>query len=133
MITVNRRAYAGETDLQAIANPIDTCEAIARLEEGTSSVDKVRDIRLLGDDSGKLTGFAQLSVPEVRDAIAYGIASLTEGWLWYRVHKCNRSAAALRVCRLLQGFHVHFARQGGAASPPKKIFFQTLDTYVVCM
>lgn len=89
MMTVNMRPYAGETDLQAIAHLINTCEAVDRLEEGTSVeelraefdsplLDKGRDICLWEDDSGKLIGFAKLSIPESGEAI--------EGWLWFRVH-----------------------------------------------
>lgn len=59
MNTLTMRSYAGEPDLQAIADLINACEAVDRLDEGTSvcelrlefdapSVDKARDIRALG-------------------------------------------------------------------------------------
>lgn len=69
------RSYAGESDLQAIADLINTCEAADRMDEGTSvselrvefdapSVDKGRDIRLWEDTSGRLIGFGLLWIPE---------------------------------------------------------------------
>ncbi|WP_293338302.1 GNAT family N-acetyltransferase [Microcoleus sp. CAWBG58] len=83
------RSYAGDRDLSAIADLINTCEAVDRLEEGISiselqqefnqpSLDLARDICLWEDASGKLIGFAQLSISEP--------AEVTDGWLWFRVH-----------------------------------------------
>lgn len=75
MVTLTMRPYAGETDLQAIADLINTCEAADRMDEGTSvselrvefdapSVDKARDIRLWEDTSSRLIGFSQSWIPE---------------------------------------------------------------------
>ena len=36
MSIITRRPYRGETDLDAIANLINTCETVDQLEEGTS-------------------------------------------------------------------------------------------------
>jgi hypothetical protein len=36
MITLTMRPYAGDADLEAIANLINTCEAVDQLDEGTS-------------------------------------------------------------------------------------------------
>lgn len=36
MNTLTMRSYAGEVDLQAIADLINTCEAADRMDEGTS-------------------------------------------------------------------------------------------------
>jgi mycothiol synthase len=89
MLSVSIRPYAGESDLEAIADLINTCESVDRLDEGTSiselqqefnapSLDKARDIRLWEDANGKLIGFAQLWISEP--------AEVTDGWLWFRVH-----------------------------------------------
>lgn len=83
------RSYAGDRDLEAIADLINTCETADRLDEGTSisqlqqqfnapSFDKARDIRLWFDANGKLIGFAQLWISEP--------AEVTDGSLWFRVH-----------------------------------------------
>lgn len=89
MINVNVRAYAGERDLQAIANLINTCETVDCQEEGTSVtelqlelnsplIDKGRDICLWEDDSGKLIGFAKLLIIKTKET--------SDGWLLYRIH-----------------------------------------------
>lgn len=86
---LSARSYAGDRDLSAIADLINTCESVDRLDEGTSisqlqqefnapSFDKARDIRLWFDANGKLIGFAQLWISEP--------AEVTDGWLWFRVH-----------------------------------------------
>ena len=83
------RSYAGDRDLEAIADLINTCESVDRLDEGTSisqlqqgfnapSFDKARDIRLWFDSNGKLIGFAQLWISEPGEVI--------DGSLWFRVH-----------------------------------------------
>jgi mycothiol synthase len=89
MLIVSIRPYADESDLEAIAHLINTCEAVDRLDQGTSiselkqefnepSLDKARDIRLWEDANGKLIGFAQLWISEP--------GKVTDGWLWFRVH-----------------------------------------------
>lgn len=78
-----------ESDLEAIAHLINTCEKVDRLYEGTSlsqlqqkfnepSVDKARDIRLWFDANGELIGFAQLWISEPAEVI--------DGSLLFRVH-----------------------------------------------
>ncbi|MEG3859991.1 GNAT family N-acetyltransferase [Microcoleus sp. herbarium12] len=94
MLSVSIRPYAGESDLEAIADLINTCEAVDRLDEGTSiwelqqefnqpSLDVARDIRLWEDAEGKLIAFAQLSISEPGEVI--------DGWLWFRVRPDARS------------------------------------------
>ncbi|NJK66092.1 MAG: GNAT family N-acetyltransferase [Microcoleus sp. SU_5_3] len=91
---LSARSYAGDRDLEAIAHLINTCEAVDRLDEGTSvsklqqefnapSFDKARDIRLWEDANGKLIGFAQLWISEPGE--------VTDGWLWFRVHPDARA------------------------------------------
>ncbi len=94
MANLSGRCYAGDRDLDAIADLINTCEEVDRLDEGTSiselqqefnapSLDVARDIRLWEDAEGKLIGFAQLSVSEPGEVI--------DGWLWFRVHPDARA------------------------------------------
>jgi len=89
MANLSARCYGGESDLAAIADLINTCEEVDRLDEGTSiselqqkfntpSLDKARDIRLWEDANGKLIGFAQLSIVEPGEVI--------DGRLSFRVH-----------------------------------------------
>jgi mycothiol synthase len=89
MANLSARCYRGESDLTAIADLINTCEEVDRLDEGTSiselqqkfnkpSLDKARDIRLWEDANGKLIGFAQLGIVEPGEVI--------DGRLSFRVH-----------------------------------------------
>lgn len=93
MTTLTRRPYAGETDLEAIANLINTCEAVDRIEQGTSipelqrsldnpSIDKARDLRLWEDANGQLVGFSRLWIAPTDDNI--------DGFLGFRVHPTAR-------------------------------------------
>lgn len=93
MITLTKRPYAGEGDLQAIADFLNACEAVDKLDEWTSvaelrvefdtpSVDKGRDIRLWEDAKGQLIGFGQVWIPQQGEVI--------DGWLWFRVHPSTR-------------------------------------------
>ncbi len=89
MFNLSARCYAGESDLTAIADLMNTCEELDRLDEGTSiselqqefnqpSRDLARDICLWEDAGGKLIGFALLSISEPGE--------VTDGWLSFRVH-----------------------------------------------
>src|SRR4028119_569270 len=89
MADLSARCYGGESDLTAIADLINTCEEVDRLDEGTSiselqqkfnkpSLDKARDIRLWEDEIGKLIGFAQLGIVEPGKVI--------DGRLSFHVH-----------------------------------------------
>lgn len=89
MITLTMRPYGGETDLEAIAHLLNTCEEVDRLEKGMSvselrtefnapSVDIGRDVRLWENSDGKSIGFGHLFVPESGEVV--------DGWLLYRVH-----------------------------------------------
>lgn len=89
MATLTMRTYAGEADLQPIADLLNACEAVDRLDEGISveelrvefgepSFDPARDLQLWEDDDGQMIGYGQLSVPDLNDAI--------DGYLWFRVH-----------------------------------------------
>ena len=91
---LSARSYAGDRDLEAIADLINTCEKVDRLDEGTTiselqqefnqpSLDVARDIRLWEDAEGKLIAFAQLSISEPGEVI--------DGWLWFRVRPDARS------------------------------------------
>jgi mycothiol synthase len=71
--TITARPYAGEADLARIADLQNACEAIDRLDMGTSldelrtelgdpRLDTARDLRLWQDDDGQVIGFGQLWV-----------------------------------------------------------------------
>ncbi|WP_228060671.1 MULTISPECIES: hypothetical protein [unclassified Coleofasciculus] len=89
MITLTMRPYAGEADLEAIAHLINTCEAVDRLDSGTSvselqrsldepSVDKARGLCLWEDAEGQLIGFGRLWIAPTGEVI--------DGFLGIRVH-----------------------------------------------
>lgn len=93
MTTLTRRPYAGETDLEAIANLINACEAVDRLNHGTSvpelrrsldapSIDKARDLCLWEDADGHLIGFGRLWIAPTGENI--------DGFLGFRVHPTAR-------------------------------------------
>ncbi|WP_293128352.1 GNAT family N-acetyltransferase [Microcoleus sp. bin38.metabat.b11b12b14.051] len=86
---LSARCYAGDRDLTAIADLMNICEEVDRLDEGTTiselqaefnqpSRDLARDICLWEDADGKLIGFTELSISETGEPI--------DGWLWFRVH-----------------------------------------------
>ncbi len=103
MANLSARSYAGESDLEPIADLMNTCEKVDRLDEGTSiselqqefnqpSRDLARDICLWEDAEGKLIGFAQLWISEPGE--------VTDGSLWFRVHpeaRCGDVEAAAVV------------------------------------
>ncbi|MEG5139200.1 MULTISPECIES: GNAT family N-acetyltransferase [unclassified Microcoleus] len=103
MLSVSSRPYAGESDLNAIAHLMNTCEEVDRLDEGTSISELgqkfsepsrylARDICLWEDAGGKLIGFALLSISEPGE--------VTDGWLWFRVDpdaRCGDVEAAAVV------------------------------------
>jgi len=89
MSSITRRPYQGETDLDAIANLINTCETVAQLEEGTSVtelqqsfddpfIDKERDLFLWQDANDQLIGFSRLWIVPTNTII--------DGFLAFRVH-----------------------------------------------
>ncbi len=93
MITVTMRPYTGEADLEAIANLINACEAVDRMDLGTSvpelrqefdepSLDKARDLRLWEDTDGRLIGFGQMWIPQSGEVI--------DGFVGFRVHPTAR-------------------------------------------
>jgi mycothiol synthase len=89
MANLLARSYAGDRDLSAIADLINTCEEVDRLDQGTSiselqqefnepSLDKARDICLWEDANGKLITVAQLWISEPAEVI--------DGWLSFHIH-----------------------------------------------
>ncbi|MEQ8542020.1 MAG: hypothetical protein RIB93_31755 [Coleofasciculus sp. D1-CHI-01] len=94
MSIITRRPYRGETDLDAIANLINTCESVDQLEEGTSVtelkqsfddpfIDKERDLFLWQDADDQLIGFSRLWIVPTDTVI--------DGFLGFRVHPTARS------------------------------------------
>ena len=100
MVNLSARCYGGESDLTAIADLMNICEEVDRLDEGTSipelqqefnqpSRNLARDTCLWEDAGGKLIGFALLSISEPGE--------VTDGSLWFRVHpeaRCGDVEAA---------------------------------------
>ncbi|MCU0536852.1 MAG: GNAT family N-acetyltransferase [Hydrococcus sp. Prado102] len=87
MISLKTRPYGGESDLGAIAELLNACEVVDRLEQWTSrsdlqlefnepSVDRAKDI-LLWESNEKLIGFSQIGVPPKGEE--------NDGFLWFRV------------------------------------------------
>lgn len=90
MISLTIRSYQGETDLQAISDLLNACEAVDKLNQGASvfelrqasddpSLDKARDIRLWEDADGKLIGIGRLEISTSDEVI--------DGFLSCRVHQ----------------------------------------------
>ena len=88
MANLSARCYGGDRDLTAIADLMNICEEVDRLDEGTSvselqqefnqpSRNLARDICLWEDAGGKLIGFAELSISETGEPI--------DGWLSFYV------------------------------------------------
>lgn len=99
MITLTKRGYTGETDLEAIAALIQACEAVDCLDEGSSIaelrqeieapwVDRDRNLRLWETSEGTLIAFAQLWIPESGE--------VRDGFLWFRVHPMFRGGTLER-------------------------------------
>jgi mycothiol synthase len=87
------RPYAGEVDLEPIADMLNDCEALDTLDEGTSvaelrlefadpEFDAARDLCLWEDASGRLIGFGQLIIHTESDE--------PDGYLWFKVHPSAR-------------------------------------------
>ncbi|MBD1870833.1 GNAT family N-acetyltransferase [Cyanobacteria bacterium FACHB-471] len=90
MMTLTMRPYAGETDLEAIAHLLNTCEAVdqldnhhsvqdLRLEFSEPSFDAAHNLQLWHDGDGKLIGFGQMWIPLSTDSLE------VDGHLWFRV------------------------------------------------
>ena len=117
---IKMRPYAGEVDLEAIANLINLCDSTYNLDERTSvselrndfntpSVNQERDICLWENIDSKLVGFGSLWITEPSDAI--------DGHLLIHVHPNFRDygleseiiqwgEARMRQVRQKRGFEV---------------------------
>lgn len=95
MVTLTARPYAGEADLEPLVHLINACEAVDRMDSGTSvpelrrsfdhpSLDKERDIRLWDDANGQLVGFSRLWIPPTDEVI--------DGFVGFRVHPTARGS-----------------------------------------
>ncbi len=94
MLTLSGRTYLGEADLQPIADLLNACEAVDRLDMGTSvaelreefespELDLERDLRLWDDADGTLIAFGQIWIPLSGAEV--------DGHLWFRVRPDKRS------------------------------------------
>jgi mycothiol synthase len=89
MRVLKKRPYGGESDLGAIADLLNACELVDRLDIWISvselrlefedpSVDKTKDFLLWENDNGDLIGFSQISIPPQGEE--------NDGYLRFRVH-----------------------------------------------
>lgn len=89
METLTMRPYAGEADLEAICNLLNTCDAVDHLDDNYA-VDDLRqefsdprlnpaeDLRLWEDSDGQLVGFGELwSITE---------GEVIDGYIYLRIH-----------------------------------------------
>lgn len=94
-ITLKARSYRGERDLNAIADLINACEAVDKLDSGTSvtelkhefqdpNLDKQKDICLWQDDTGRLIGYGEIAIPKSAEEL--------QGDLWFRIHPVVRDS-----------------------------------------
>ncbi|HEX6288096.1 MAG TPA: GNAT family N-acetyltransferase [Herpetosiphonaceae bacterium] len=93
MATLTMRPYVGEDDLPHIVDLINACEAVDKMDFGTSiaekreelsdpTLDLVRDVSLWADADGALIGYAQIGIPLLGDDLT--------GYVWFRVHPAAR-------------------------------------------
>jgi mycothiol synthase len=93
MLTLTKRGYIGESDLDGIADLINACDAVDKLEQGTTvaelqtefstpSIDTQRDLQLWENENGELIGFAYLWITEPSDSI--------DGFLSFYIHPNHR-------------------------------------------
>ncbi|NJO59362.1 MAG: GNAT family N-acetyltransferase [Richelia sp. RM2_1_2] len=93
MLTLTQRAYTGEADLNAIANLINACDEVDKLEQGTTvaelqtrfstpSIDLQRDLHLWLNGDDELIGFGCLRITEPSESI--------DGFLGFYVHPSHR-------------------------------------------
>lgn len=94
---ITARPYAGETDLQAIADLLNLCDRVDKLDDnysvedlriefGAPELDAARDLRLWEDD-GQLIVFA-----ETHRRAAQAEDTVADGYLYMRIHPDYRSA-----------------------------------------
>jgi mycothiol synthase len=87
--TITMRPYAGEADMQLIVDLVNACEAVDRVEDGTSieelrseftspRFDAARNLRLWEDAEGRLAGYAEMWFNDK--------AADPDGLLWFKVH-----------------------------------------------
>jgi len=116
-----QRPYVGDDDLLAIVALIDACEAVDRLDRGTSveelrvalaapGVDPTRDLSLWRDEAGRLLGLGRL-------VLATDSAE-TEGRFWFHVHPAARRWVGLeeRIIAWGQGRVREAGRERGMPS-----------------
>ena len=86
------RPYAGEADLPAILDLLNTCDALDQLDDNYSldslrrrldepPVDQAHDLRLWEDATGRLAGFGQLWYAPLSPA-----DEVIDGEIYFRVH-----------------------------------------------
>lgn len=134
MRTVKRRPLQGDKDLLAIANLINACNEVDKLDDGVSvqelreefdmpSVDKALDLQLWEDEEGILIGFGDLWITEPNEVI--------DGFLSIYVHPEARSNGLeieiiewadtrMREVKIARGFPVKL-RTGARSTQTERI------------
>lgn len=137
MRTINRcplNAYQGDEDLPLIANLINACNEVDKLDDGVSvqelreefdlpSVDKALDLQLWEDEEGILIGFGDLWITEPNEVI--------DGFLSIYVHPEARSNGLeieiiewadtrMREVKIARGFPVKL-RTGARSTQTERI------------
>lgn len=91
---IKDRPYAGESDLPAICDLLNLCDALEKLDDNYDlealrlefehpDVDQTNDLHLWEDESGRLIGFGQTWIRTIEDATN---GKVLEGHLYFRVH-----------------------------------------------
>lgn len=100
MTTLTMRPYAGEADLLRIVDLLNICEAVDRLDQGTSigemredlsdpTTDVQRDLALWEDADGMLAAVGRLQIPPTGDDLS--------GFLWFRIYPALRWSHGLEA------------------------------------
>lgn len=89
MTTLTMRPYAGEADLPRIVDLLNICEAVDRLDQGTSigemredlsdpETDPQHDLGVWEDADGTMVAFGRLHIPPPGDDLS--------AFMWFRIH-----------------------------------------------
>ncbi len=129
MQTLTTRAFVGEEDLAPIADLLNACEAVDKLDEGISveelrvefdspSLDPARDMRLWQDAQGQLIGFGQLWIPVEGES--------ADGFLWFKAHPDHRDGEL--EDDIIAWGEERMRKVGGEREKPARLRASTRDT-----
>ncbi|HEY0604002.1 MAG TPA: GNAT family N-acetyltransferase [Herpetosiphonaceae bacterium] len=89
MTTLTMRPFAGEADVPQIVDLLNICEAVDRLDQGTSiseiredlsdpTLDVQRDLGVWEDADGTMVAFCRIYIPPAGDDLS--------SFIWFRIH-----------------------------------------------